>query len=450
MGPVPLRLLLMAGFLAASDPPWNCPELSRPHVTCTCDLPHTLRCVADRASLGSVARRLRALSLTDSVSLLDVTLRNETKLPPGILTGVSLHGLVISSGELTVISPKAFSGLTSPLQALGLPSNLLKHIPTAALQDLTQLQRLDLSRNKLVSIDKSSFSGFDNLTFLDLTENHLQSIHSESFAQLSELTVLKLRGNHINIGNVTSLVGLGQLNELDLSRNALGGPIDSKSFPTIASLETLLLGENQFTSARRGMLRGVSSLLTLSLSHNQIDVVEDHAFLELALLRTLDLSNNRIVAVSGASLAHLSQLTELDLSHNFLRALTPDLVVPLVNLRELRLDDNDISIVTSDALTAKAPLQRLTLADNPLNCDCTLMEFASWLGNRSNLPAADRRTAVCATPPALENALLTDMTAADLRCGDEQEMSVSVPIANTQVRISYHFKYPFNSVYVVA
>lgn len=439
MGPVPLRLLLMAGLLAASDPPWRCPELSRPHVSCACDFPHTLRCVADRAALGVVARRLRILDRENAVSLLDVTMQNETRLPPAMLAGVALHGLVISSGQLTTISPTAFSGLATPLQALGLPSNLLKHVPTAALQELPGLGRLDLSHNKLVSLNVSSFASCGNLTFLDLSDNQLQTVASDSFTPMTVLRVLRLRGNHINIGNVSKLTDLNSLIELDLSRNALVGPLGPNTMPSLASLETLLLADNQLSSLRRGMLQTASNLLTLNLNHNQIDVVEDHAFLELSKLRTLDLGNNRIVAVSGASLAHLTQLTELDLAHNFLRALTADLVVPLVNLKELRLDDNDISMVASDALSERTLLQRLTLADNPLNCDCTLLEFAGWLSNVSSLPAADRRTAVCATPPALENALLSDIAANELRCGEDLDLapSATVPLSNAQVRLWY-------------
>lgn len=54
------------------------------------------------------------------VSLLDCTLRNVTFLSdPNIFENVSLHGLVISSGEIKRIHRFAFQGLQTPLQALG-------------------------------------------------------------------------------------------------------------------------------------------------------------------------------------------------------------------------------------------------------------------------------------------------------------------------------------------
>lgn len=146
-------------------------------------------------------------------------------------------------------------------------------------------------------------------------------------------------------------------------------------------------------------------------------MLEDHSFKYLSTLTQLDLANNRIVAVSSASLAHLEKLITLDLTHNFLRALTADLVVPLKSLQDLRLDDNDITIVANDVLTSKLCLKRLSLADNPLNCDCTLLEFANWLAN-SSLTEEDKSSAVCATPPALENGILTQVPPGSLLCGE--------------------------------
>lgn len=157
----------------------------------------------------------------------------------------------------------------------------------------------------------------------------------------------------------------------------------------------------------------------------------------MSTLTRLDLANNRIVAVSSASLAHLEKLTTLDLTHNFLRSLTADLVVPLKSLQDLRLDDNDITIVASDVPTSKLCLKRLSLADNPLNCDCTLLEFANWLSN-SSLTEEDKSSAVCATPPALENGILTQVSPGSLLCGEPTPPMMTrdgVPVASVQLTL---------------
>lgn len=169
-------------------------------------------------------------------------------------------------------------------------------------------------------------------------------------------------------------------------------------------------------------------------------MLEDHSFKYLSTLTRLDLANNRIVAVSSASLAHLEKLTTLDLTHNFLRALTADLVVPLKNLQDLRLDDNDITIVANDVLTSKLRLKKLSLADNPLNCDCTLLEFANWLTN-SSLTEEDKSSAVCATPPALENGILTQVPPGSLLCGEPTPpMITRIPLEGAQLSLKeFHY-----------
>ena len=60
-------------------------------------------------------------------------------------------------------------------------------------------------------------------------------------------------------------------------------------------------------------------------------------------------------------------------------------------------------------------------ADNPLTCDCHLTDFTQWLQNRtrSHLADEDRKSAVCATPPPLENGLLLETDLSSLTCGDD-------------------------------
>lgn len=134
---------------------WKCPEVR--NVSCVCDLPHTLRCTGGKSTFETVARALRNLSDTSSISLLDCTVQNVNSLPDRMLDGVSLHGLVVSSGEIKSVSDVAFNGLASPLQALGLPNNQLERVPSSALATLNGLERLDLSHNRLHTVHNNSF-----------------------------------------------------------------------------------------------------------------------------------------------------------------------------------------------------------------------------------------------------------------------------------------------------
>lgn len=138
-----------------ADGEWKCPEVR--NVSCACDLPHTLRCTGGKSTFETVAQALRHLSGTSSISLLDCTVQNVGSLPARLLEGVSLHGLVVSSGEIKSVSDTAFDGLASPLQALGLPNNQLERVPSSALATLNGLERLDLSHNRLHTVHNNSF-----------------------------------------------------------------------------------------------------------------------------------------------------------------------------------------------------------------------------------------------------------------------------------------------------
>ncbi|XP_056640290.1 slit homolog 1 protein-like isoform X2 [Diorhabda carinulata] len=407
---------------------WKCPEIdSQPFVECSCDMPHTLRCTGDKSSMKIIGETLRAKS-SFSVSLLDCTIQNLTSISEPILEEVSLHGLVISSGELKNIVENAFDKLASPLQALGLPNNQLETVPISALRSLPELDRLDISGNRLRNLDRKSFEGLRNLSFIDISDNLISKITPDAFDNLPQLKILRLRGNQLTISAISKLNRLSTLEELDLSENMLIGPIGPSTCTKMSSLKDLQLSHNTLSSIKMGSLQGLTALTSLRLQHNQIDVIEDHAFSHLSSLLTLELAHNRIVAVSGASLAHLQKLTYLDMRHNFLRALTADLIQPLRNLRSLKLDENDISIVASDAFKPTTSLEHFTLSENPLNCDCSLSEFATWLNN-STLNQQDKSTAVCTTPPHLENGLLIEMPTYNLICGDEDD-TVMTPISS--------------------
>lgn len=100
---------------------WKCPNISENSrfLECGCDMPHTLRCSGDIHGLEQLARGLRASRY--SVSLLDCTLKNVTFLSDTrIFENVSLHGLVISSGEIKRVHRLAFLGMKTPLQTLGM------------------------------------------------------------------------------------------------------------------------------------------------------------------------------------------------------------------------------------------------------------------------------------------------------------------------------------------
>ncbi|XP_053620059.1 leucine-rich repeat-containing protein 15 [Plodia interpunctella] len=415
---------------------FRCPGLSaRPAAECSCDLPHTLRCAGDHTALQIIGHHLReqkARNKNTAVSLLDVALRGVSALTASSvaeLAGVGLHGLVISSGDIRRVQQGAFLVVSSTLLALGLPNNQLPTVPTEAIVRLWNLDRLDLSNNKIHTLDSNSFKGIRNLTYLDISDNQLTDISSDAFRPLIRLSVLRLRGNLLKVSALAALKAVHYLRDVDLSSNALEGPLGPSTVPALDSLTILQLSDNTFASIRRGALSGLPNLTSLNLHNNQIDVLEDYAFKHLSNLTHLDLSHNEIVAVSGASLAQLTNLEHLDLSHNFLRSLSAEPLKSLGHLSELLLHDNDVSMIDDGALAQHKDLRRFTIEDNPLNCDCLMAGFARWLREAKNLSQSDKSVAVCATPPHLEGALLSRLSKNKL-CDDIEHTDKKEVITN--------------------
>ncbi|XP_067631352.1 uncharacterized protein Lrt isoform X2 [Eurosta solidaginis] len=396
---------------------WKCPNVtSSRSLECGCDLPHTLRCTGDLHGLTVLASNLLVSPYT--ISLLDCSLRNVTFLSDAkIFEGISLYGLVISSGEIKRVHKSAFLGIKGPLQALGLPANALLSVPWNSINSLVSLERLDLSNNKIKALGTSDFGGLTNLVYLELSNNQISSIAQRTFVNLRKLEVLKLGGNRLG-DYATSLKALTvcySLRQLDLSANNLNGPLTAATLPGLRNLESLDLNRNLIKSIQNKALQNFTGLTSLSLRHNQIDVLQDHAFYGLGTLENLDLSFNGIVAISSASLQHLTRLITLDLTHNFLRALTSDLITPLPSLQVLRLAGNDISIVAKNALDGARELKSLSMQDNPLSCDCTIRSFAEWL-QVTKLQSGDLISATCVTPPRLEGAPLLQVPLETLNC----------------------------------
>ncbi|XP_076063054.1 uncharacterized protein LOC143038054 isoform X2 [Oratosquilla oratoria] len=422
----------------------TCPRVDEvADVFCFCDLPHTVRCRGNvrRDTVANLTRTLvhqssllrnpateEAEHVTGEldkllvVSLVDLTLEGLEKLESGSFQGLPLLGLVVSSlGHLRAIAPGAFRGLEESLHALALPTNNLTAVPYEALQPLGLLERLDLSENHLEVLPSHAFPALLRLQHLDLSHNGLRQLQPEPFAKLPQLSTLNLAHNQLDKAqlNVRTFRGMHGLRELSLQANLLKGAVTSDLLRGTKQITLLDLSHNALTAVRRGALEDCVLLERLDLSNNNIDVIEDHAFLHLTRLTDLRLETNHIVAVSGYSLGHLSRLRNLNLAHNFLLAVTADLLHQLPALTSLDLADNDISLVQADVFNHTPALTSLNLADNPLHCDCTLKTLWRWLTTSTrNMSTEDKSLAVCATPPAIENAPLVELKESALTCLD--------------------------------
>jgi len=435
-----LPLLLLLPCLAQATAKgggegWQCPSLAPfQSLSCSCDLPHTLRCDGDLPSGGknNVLAKLveQVASLPDNrrVALLDLSVRNLVTLPGRLLSKVGVEGLVVSSGQLANVSDKAFVGLEDQLTALGLPGNQLTRVPVQALSPLKQLSRLDLSGNQLPSL--LALPSLPALEFLALQGNQITVLAAGVFQAVPHLRTLQLAANQLTAGAIYqyNLQHLSYLASLDLSSNLLEGSLSPPSFDLFPpNLRTLDLSLNSISRLASNTFIPLSRLTRLSLEGNAVEKVEDGAFSGLLSLTSLDLSHNSIVTLATDSLAGLPSLTHLNLAHNHLQVVSESLAQSSPLLSSLLLMDNDIATVAEGALDEVKDLKQLDLTGNPLDCDCHLSYLHTWITSNSSSTLS---TALCATPPALANAPLASLPSPP-SCSEEQlESQMDMPRAD--------------------
>eukprot|EP00092_Neocalanus_flemingeri_P011990 GFUD01012927.1.p1 GENE.GFUD01012927.1~~GFUD01012927.1.p1 ORF type:complete len:756 (-),score=145.41 GFUD01012927.1:221-2488(-) len=412
---IAINLIVMADS-SHSFKKWRCPTITFSSLTatisCSCDIPHTLRCDGSiksdqKQSLTSLINQIKILSLQESVTLLDISIQNLTKLPGRMFQNVSIEGLVVSSGRLEDVHSKAFLGLEKQLTALGLPDNQMTSIPIQSVNILKLLTRLDLSGNSISSIH--TLPSLPDLEYLDLSRNSITVLAAGVTQTLPHLKTLMLSENMIESSTLShyNLQHLSYLETLDIAQNRIAGPLEHSFLDLFPSnLKTLDMSFNQVEGIRGNTFRSLSALKVLNLQGNDIEEIEDFAFLGLLSLTSLDLSHNSILTLGDESLAGLPSLEMLSLSHNHLQVVSTLWTTGTPLLRELLVMDNDITNVEEGAMAGLEHITEINLEGNPLSCDCHISSFYSFLLSSPSISNSTLHSALCATPIYLTNSPL--------------------------------------------
>lgn len=280
----------------------------------------------------------------------------------------SLLALILADNDIEGPIPEALGRLSS-LEVLSLDDNdLTGGLPTT-LGDMVNLRSLYLDDNELTGAIVTELGKLSVLVELRLEINEFTSEIPTELGQLVNLRVLSLYDSSEDDSNLltgtlpcASLGNLASVESLILNDNELSGTICTE-FATMSSLKELRLDENFITGAVRNLF--ISSLrnhlcyfhirtletyihdvlfsssqrrfsLELSLSVHITQIPPE--LTEMEWLEALVLDGNNITSTLPQSIGKMTELQVLRLHDNFMTGTIPNSIAGLKNLFLLRLN----------------------------------------------------------------------------------------------------------------
>ncbi|KAL6125851.1 hypothetical protein ACLB2K_073902 [Fragaria x ananassa] len=234
-------------------------------------------------------------------------LRSQDSLSQLDLSGNGLHGRV----------PKwMWNTSTQTLSNLNISHNFLSGFdrPPSTIP-WVNLEILDLSSNSLVGEIPSLICNLTKLYYLDLSDNRLSGVLPQCLRVSSnDLQYLYLRNNNLTGKVSPQICNLTKLYYLDLSSNKLSGMLPQCLGP---GLQYLKLANNSFHGIlpQRFTTAGCD-LRMIDVSHNRLQGQLPRSLANCASLEFLVLSNNQFDDVFPLWLGTLQELKILAMRHN--------------------------------------------------------------------------------------------------------------------------------------
>ena len=280
-------------------------------------------------------------------------------------------------------------------------NGLFGEIPEELFTALQYLRHLHLRNNSLAGSLPSAMPIAGRLITLDFSENFLSSTIPAEIGHIQFLNVLRLGSNAL-YGTVPDdlLINHYDFRELNLTRNALTGPILTQDQPEyssrwahLGSLEVLDLSHNGFTGEiTSSIFRGLERIKVLDISRNSftgslpLQVAED-----LQSINSFKANGNQLTGsfpwslFSHFNLVHIDMsdnlftsgltfdagrftftLEYLDFSNNRIQSTMPGVLGELTNLKQLILNDNKIFGSLPDSIANMAALEVLDISRNTI------------------------------------------------------------------------------------
>ncbi|NXS55519.1 GPV protein, partial [Brachypteracias leptosomus] len=331
-----------------------CPE------KCDCPSKNAIHCS------GPHIKDLESLNLPCNMTEIHVTDTNVTHLRGVFSRMGELQHLILSSNNISLISPMAFKGLRR-LKTLKLLDNKLVELPPEVFDDMVQLQQLIIENNRLKSVEESLFDRLASLEELFLNKNQLTALPSGVLKKLAKLKVLNLSRNHLALLPRDIFSALTRLGKLMLYFNRLSS-IESGLFESLKELLELFLHSNNIQSIAPDAFHCLHKLRILTLSRNKLEVLPPGLFLHLRDLSKLTLYKNPLKSLPEVLFGEMRHLGSLWLYHTKLSTI-PDFVFSnLTNLELLVLSFNpELSVLPKDVFSGLNELRGLSLHTNNIS-----------------------------------------------------------------------------------
>ncbi|XWS36500.1 hypothetical protein CRYUN_Cryun20dG0090000 [Craigia yunnanensis] len=287
------------------------------------------------------------------------------------------------------------------LCSLNLCCNELSSILPKSVSNLTSLNSIDVSQNLFTGNFPVGFGRASGLTLLNASSNNLSGILPKDLGNATSLETLDLRGSFFQIPGE-----LGQLSSLEtiiLGYNEFEGEIQIE-FGNLSSLKYLDLAVGNLSGEIPAELGRLKLLETVFLYKNNFEGKIPPSIGNITSLQLLDLSDNNLSGEIPAEIAELKHLQLLNLMFNQLSGSVPagfggSIPVSLSNclsLVRVRMQNNLVSGTIPVGLGKLGRLQRLELANNSLTgailddiASSTSLSFIDLSSNhlRSSLPS---------------------------------------------------------------
>uniref|UniRef100_H2ZWW1 LRRCT domain-containing protein n=1 Tax=Latimeria chalumnae TaxID=7897 RepID=H2ZWW1_LATCH len=128
------------------------------------------------------------------------------------------------------------------------------------------------------------------------------------------------------------------------------------------------------------------------------------------------LSHQNISTIEQASFRGLVELNTLYLFNNRIKNLAPDAFADQTKMKTLDLSYNQLSFLKGSEFAAmEDSLEEIFLGWNPWHCGCELLPFRNWVIKMSPM-ILDLEMIVCATPKALYDQILSELSEEDMGC----------------------------------